>query len=216
MTEKRLKLARTFSSRHELAEFLRELADRLEGQDVEEFDVLDPDALARFQVGVKNRQGEYLLKFRAKAQRPEALCPEGGTCVAPAEDSSAGRVAPKTPGGHGREDGRSAEMPPPDTGADEKRRPSYSRLKKRMKAQYRDITRSLQDHRLPEPDVVDAFMADSARMVTYPGKGDEYYPAYTAACQGFAQALAAGDAGLAAERWDAVRLLMRDCHDRYK
>lgn len=188
MTEKRMKLERAFATREELASFLRDLADRLEGKSAEEFDQLDPETFAKFRVGVKNKEGEYVLKFRAKAEAPESLCPEGGTCTDVTEDQEDCALC----------------------------RPKYSKLKKRMKAQYKDISRSILDGEVPDEDIVEDFLSDSALMVTYKNKGDEYYPAYSKACEVFAEAYARRDPALMVTPWDEIRRLMHDCHDKHK
>ena len=96
------------------------------------------------------------------------------------------------------------------------KQPKYSSLKKWMKKEFKAITAELLQGRLPEAGLAASFVEDSRQMVRYPGKGDEYYPAFSAATDAFERAMAAGDLeGVAAAVAD-LRALKDVCHDKYE
>lgn len=94
-------------------------------------------------------------------------------------------------------------------------KPSYKSLKKRMKASFKLIYKMLQEDQAPPAPAVEAFLAESRLMVTYPGMGDEYYDEYVATCGEFEAAFAAGD--MAAMKAGAVELASQKgrCHAKY-
>jgi XXXCH domain-containing protein len=94
----------------------------------------------------------------------------------------------------------------------------YSSLKKKMKSSFNDIGVSLGNQKLPEPEVINAFLFDSELMMTF--QGDKYgascYPAYQQACQRLA-------AAFESKSWEAFKSayaeldqLKTDCHKAYK
>ena len=106
-----------------------------------------------------------------------------------------------------------ADLADMDLPADAAGKPKYKGLKKRMKATFKEITRALLAGEMPAEAVAASFVEDARLMVTYPGKGDEFYPAFSQAVDGFAKALEAGD--LEALRKAALDLDQRksECHD---
>lgn len=93
---------------------------------------------------------------------------------------------------------------------------SYSSLKKRMQIYFKAMRDSVARGELPSREIVSVFLADSERMVSYHGYGDEFYPAYLELCgrlrEAFDQENLAATAGIIAELAQAKK----DCHDRYK
>jgi len=59
---------------------------------------------------------------------------------------------------------------------------SYAALKNRMKLSFKMITGMVHQNLFPPNSAVDAFLADSAQMVTFSGYGDEYYDEFTRTC----------------------------------
>lgn len=92
----------------------------------------------------------------------------------------------------------------------------YSKLKKRMEKTFKAMEEATKADSLPDPALMESFLADSARMVTYPGKGDEFYERYVEACRLFSDAFASGDVAGTAERLAQLKALRKDCHAIYK
>ena len=100
-----------------------------------------------------------------------------------------------------------------ETGAPAKLK--YKDLKKRMKSSFRILVKMIHEGAVPPKEAVDAFLADSALMVTFPGYGDEYYESYTNACAEFKAAFESGDQ---ARMHAAVDVLVHEksrCHAKY-
>jgi XXXCH domain-containing protein len=93
--------------------------------------------------------------------------------------------------------------------------PRYKSLKKRMKESFKIIFTMIHDGTMPPDEAVLSFLADSALMVTYPGYGDEFYPAYTEACRAFEAAYKAGDMARLNETVDALAHQKGHCHAKY-
>ena len=109
--------------------------------------------------------------------------------------------------------------PSPSSGSDGSAKeslPSYSSLKKRMKSSYKVIFSTVHADLAPPREAVEEFLKDSALMVRYPRKGDEYYSDYTAACESLAAAYASNDKTGLHQACDRLDQLMHDCHGRYK
>jgi XXXCH domain-containing protein len=91
----------------------------------------------------------------------------------------------------------------------------YGALKKRMKKSFKNIVSKLHKHAWPEAQDVDDFIRDSALMVQYPGKGDEFYAAYSEAVAGFAAAIEAQDLKTATQKARLLNDLKTRCHKLY-
>ena len=72
-------------------------------------------------------------------------------------------------------------------------KPKYKSLKKRMKSSFKVISSAVNQAVMPPQAAIEAFIADSRLMITYPGYGDEFYAAYDKAVDDFETAVAAGD-----------------------
>jgi XXXCH domain-containing protein len=92
----------------------------------------------------------------------------------------------------------------------------YVALKKRMREDFRSIRRSVKKDKLPPSDTVASFLADSAKMVSYPGKGDEHYVEYTKIVAEFRKAWEAQDLSLLQTSVSELRDIKSACHERYK
>lgn len=175
----------------EAADFFKSLAQDLEGGSLRVDDAsISLEGFKSISIGLKNT-GEG-LKVKVKVKIPAAPPAASGPAVA-------------VPAGVGAPAGTAPEG-----------RPRYSTLKKWMKKEFKAIREALALGQLPDPDLAESFVADSLLMCAYPGKGDEFYPAYAARAEAFGAAVAAGDLAAAQEAAAGLDAFKRDCHDRYK
>lgn len=100
-----------------------------------------------------------------------------------------------------------------DTTSDGK--PKYSVLKKRMRASFNLILKTVHDGEMPPDQAVVSFLEDSALMVTYPGYGDEFYAHYTAVCDRFRSAYEAKNLEAMHEAVDELIHEKSRCHAKY-
>ena len=91
----------------------------------------------------------------------------------------------------------------------------YSSLKKRMKSSFRVLVNMIHEGNVPPREAVDAFLADSALMVTYPGYGDEFYDHYILVCDEFKAAYESGDMEKMNTAVDALIHEKSRCHAKY-
>lgn len=109
------------------------------------------------------------------------------------------------------EDESASGKPPPG-----KKLPRYSSLKKWMEKEFKAIMAELVQGRLPDTGLAASFVEDSRSMVLYPGKGDEYYPVYTAAVDAFEQAMFQGSLENVAAAVADLQAIKEACHDKYE
>lgn len=180
----------------EVPVYLRKLADALELKTADLPEELTdlPAPVGKLEIKAKARENAWELKIKIKA--------------APDHDGEAG-----VPVGE--------NLPPADaTAATAADQPpiKYKALKKRMKSTFKDIGESLEMQKLPEPGILNSFLADSDLMTAFAGEkyGERYYPEYTAACRQLA-------AAFEAKRWDAFKSayaeldrMKKDCHKEFK
>lgn len=179
-------------TREEAASFLAALAKGLEtGSLAVGQSGLEISGFKSLAVSFKNHPNGLYVKLKCKFPKPE----ESLACSVLRED---GTLPPECP----------VSCP---TGT-----VKYGSLKKRMKSQFKSIMESLAFGNMPNLDLVRAFVADGERMCSYPGKGDEYYPAYLESNAALLQAVEAGDVATAQALAGALDQLKKDCHDRYK
>lgn len=95
-------------------------------------------------------------------------------------------------------------------------KPRYTHLKKRMKAHFKAIQAAVSEGQLPERGVVNDFVRDSELMITYPGKGDEFYGAYRRATEQFMVAVTEGDLAAVAATVDELERQKQVCHDKHE
>lgn len=126
-------------------------------------------------------------------------------------------VRMKVASGHLRTDSSKAALPDAKTRSTAGRKPrgGYGALKKRMKKTFKNIVYALHEHTWPDAEDVDAFVRDSGLMVQYPGKGDEFYAAYSEAVAGFAAAVESQDLGAATQKAHLLNDLKTRCHKLY-
>ena len=176
----------------EVAEFFKSLAQDLEGGSLHVDDAtISLDGFKSIEIGLK-KSGEG-LKVKVKVKTP-ALPYAAAGAPAAAQAGEAAAPAEARPAG----------------------KPKYSTLKKWMKKEFKAIQEALGLGQMPDPDLAESFVSDSLLMVTYPGKGDEYYPAYAAAAPAIGAAVQARGQEAANVAVAELGALKRDCHDRYK
>jgi len=115
----------------------------------------------------------------------------------------------------------SAQAPPPSakttTKASARRRnPAYKPLKKRLGISFKTILAALENGTLPPQEALAAFIDDSRLMAASPGKGQEFYPEYAAACTALEAAVEAKDLAAAALAAETLTTCKRRCHAKYK
>jgi len=93
--------------------------------------------------------------------------------------------------------------------------PKYKSLKKHMKQTFKAIGVALNAGQIPPGAEAQSFIADSRLMVSYPGKGDEFYAAYLEKTNAFEAALASSDLEGMKVLHRELAQLKRDCHSRY-
>lgn len=85
-----------------------------------------------------------------------------------------------------------------------------------MKGPWKTILTTTRAGQMPDVASCQAFVEDSRLMISYPGKGDEFYAAYAQELEVFVAALDAGDAAALAQSAEALQRIKEDCHARYK
>lgn len=93
--------------------------------------------------------------------------------------------------------------------------PKYKSLKKHMKQTFRALGQAIMAGNLPPALEASSFIADSKLMVTYAGKGDEFYAAYLEKTEAFEAALASGNMEALTALYQDLARLKRECHSRH-
>jgi len=93
---------------------------------------------------------------------------------------------------------------------------SYKTIKKRMKKSFAGIKTQVQAGQVPSADDAKAFHEDSRRMMSFPGKGDEYYASYENALKTFVKAIETGRLAEIKKSVAALDLVHQNCHKKYK
>jgi XXXCH domain-containing protein len=188
----------------ELADMFRDLADALDQGGVRLRDVhVDWPALQKMTLIVRNAAGMADVKIKLGSALPRQV-PTQSAHGKPGEGAMAGADAPRI---------AAPSQPPVEPGL--KPRGGYGALKKRMKKSFKNIMYALHENSWPDQPDIDAFVHDSAQMVLYPDKGDEFYPAYSEAVAGFVNAVRARDMEAAYQAAHQLNMLKTQCHKKY-
>lgn len=179
-----------------LAGWLRELADAVESGELPAPDAAgDPVSLEGckgMKIGVRHGFGDSLrVKLSVKFPKP------------PKTLGSATTGEPGEPGDDEEEDEGTGLLP------------KYKSLKKHMKQTFKAIGAALAAGQMPPALEAQSFIADSRLMVSYPGKGDEFYAAYLEKTEAFQAALEASDLEAMKALYQELAQLKRDCHSRH-
>lgn len=177
-----------------LARLLREMADRLEGVAPETEDAFGVETgdFFKLKLSLKRELDGYAAKLKSKPYNPAKAYPAPCAGAVPAVPEAA------------------------PSGTSETSPPKYKSLKKRMKGQFKSIYDSLINNALPAAPLVEAFLADSERMIAYPGYGDEFYGEYDALCTAFREAFGREDLDGCKRAVQDLNRLKKECHDRCK
>lgn len=175
----------------ELPSYLRQLADAL-GKKADNLpqELVDlPEPIAKLEIKGRARERAWELKIKIKAP------------IVP-------NPAPEKP----EEDVR------PEADDSAKSKVNYKQLKKRMKASFSGLGESLAANKLPAPEMLDTFLADSDLLTAFAGEkyGESHYPAYQRACRRLAEAFEARSWEGFKNAYTALEQLMRDCHNKFK
>jgi len=179
-----------------LAGWLRELADGVEaGELPSQSGPVSLEGCRGMKLSVKHGLGETLfVKLSVKFPKP----PKALGAVMPGETGDS-----DYPGDDDEEDDESGALP------------KYKSLKKHMKQTFKAIGAALAAGQVPPALEAQSFIADSRLMVSYPGKGDEFYAAYLEKTEAFQAALDAADIEAMKALYQDLVQLKRDCHSRY-
>lgn len=186
MSAKEVKFEKVLSSK-EAADFLRALAQEIESGSKDQLKEFDLEFDDLKKLKIEIKRSGEQLHLKGKAKLNQA-----DEVETPAE-AAAGEGKAK------------AEKPL-----------KYKTLKKRMEKSFKAISASLAKDALPAKDAVDSFVADSERMVSYPGFGDEYYEEYSKVCVQFNVAFENSDLTALKEKCAELAAVKKLCHDRYK
>ena len=187
MSKKEIKIEKELTS-DQIADFLRLLADEVEGRTVMEKTDLDIDLhnFNKMKIGiVKSHGGGLSLKLKIK-------------------DKKSMKAPPRQP--------QKRRHPPFEDVADLKYRP----LKKQLNRTFKAIGDSLRKKELPPDPTMTTFMDEAKLMISYPGFGDDHYDRFHAACRDLQQAFKDGDRSRMAELHAHLNELKKQCHNRYK
>ena len=187
-SERKIKQAMAFE---EIPACLRRLADALEKKDHNLPPELSdlPEPIGKLELKGKAGDGGWTLKIKIKADAPaDPLALEVG------EDETAPASISAKPA------------------------IKYKSLKKRMKSSFKAIGESLDQQKLPTPEIIHGFLEDSELMMAFAGKnyGEADYPAYRQACRQLVEAYEARDWTAFKAGYARLDQLKADCHKTYK
>lgn len=114
------------------------------------------------------------------------------------------------------EQARISKRPVEKAGEERDGRPEYEQLKKRMKADLKQIRKAVRKRRPLDVELVCAFCSDAWLMTTYPGKGDEYYTVFRERVESLTAAAKRGDWAMLEDAVAAVEEMKKQCHKRFK
>lgn len=180
----------------EAAAFLRALADKLDQGRLEFGDVaVELDNFFTIKQSVKAKSDKVCFKLKLKYEKP-LFSVQGDGSAAPS---------------------------PLDTDVDDdddeepvQERPSYKHLKKAMGQVFKRINKDLEEGKASDPVLAKTLWAHCHLMTTYPDRGEEHYPQFIAAADGFLAAAQAGDLKAQAEAVALLAGLKKSCHAQYK
>jgi XXXCH domain-containing protein len=100
---------------------------------------------------------------------------------------------------------------------DKTKKEKYSSLKKRMKSEFEMILDIVNNNVLPLEQVINKFLIDSEKMMTYPDKGGEdRFDEYRQACHAMKTAFENKDLNVFKEACKSVHGVRKTCHKLYK
>ncbi len=109
---------------------------------------------------------------------------------------------------------RAEKESPAVSGKKEKSR--YKKIKKRMKASFKEISECMEKGTLPEEELVTSFLQDSRLMTSFSEYGAEFFTEYDKICAEFRRAFENRDMQACKTAYNELSRLKDDCHKRYK
>lgn len=199
-------------SPEQLAEILRSMADAME-QGRLSLDTVELawNSVEKLSLTIRNAAGMADVKIRISSGDRTIDLPEDPEVAGDVDDDDLDGQ-PRDQDQPRESSGAQASGMPQKLG---KPRGSYGSLKKRMKKSFKNIMYALHENIWPSQVDIDEFLRDSADMVRYPGKGDEFYPAYTEAVGAFADAVQRKDLEAAYQAAHVLNTLKTQCHKKY-
>lgn len=177
--------------REAIPTYLRLLADALEKKTEDLPDEMSdlPEPIAKLELKGKLRGESWELKIKIKAE--ESFAAEQGAAPAAAASETARPATPQM---------------------------GYKHLKKKMKSSFKDIGESLAAQKLPEPEVLNAFLAQSDLMMAFSADkyGASQYSTYRDACSSLARAYESKNWAAFKSAYANLDQLKKDCHHKYK
>ncbi|TVQ97323.1 MAG: GAK system XXXCH domain-containing protein [Desulfovibrionales bacterium] len=200
-------------SPEQLAEILRSMAEAMEQGRLSLNDVELPwNEVEKIALTIRNAAGMADVKIKISSGGeidPAEDAEDGGDAEESKVDGLGGFEVGQDPGL--AKDAQGARVP----GKPGKPRGSYGSLKKRMKMSFKNIMYALHENTWPSMVDIDEFVRDSADMVRYPGKGDEFYPAYSEAVAVFVDAVQQKNLEAAYQAAHTLNTLKTQCHKKY-
>lgn len=214
-------------TREGTVDYLRRLADRLEG---EEFDleetVLELEDLVKVKETIKEKGDKFSIKIKLKlagfdpSREDLAYLGEApGEEASPLEPEDAGEPDEEPAPENAETETAKPAGPEPESEAGpktSKRRPSFKSLKKKMNQNLKEIKTALREEMLPEQALLEEFLAQCRLMVTYTTKGQPYFEEFERATDALAKAWKGEDRAAMDEALAEMGRLKRNCHRRFK
>jgi len=199
------------------AAFLRRLADQFQAGGLEFGEVtVETDGPVKVKQSVKTKSDR--VSFKLKLKYETALTPELSGVLGelpdeePEEDEDAAAPPPAVVSAEAA--AREEESEEGQGGGTKEQ--SYKTLKKRMGKAFKALRKTLQEGGAPAPEEISAFARDCRLMTTFPGKGDEYYPAFLRRTEELLAAAAAGDLEAVSASLAELGAMKKACHSDYK
>lgn len=93
---------------------------------------------------------------------------------------------------------------------------SYKKLKKKMKAEFKEIQAYLGRDEIPPMELIETFQADCQIMTSVPENGDEYYKQFNAEAYEMLGAAQSGDLEGLKASIGKLSAMKNACHERHK
>ena len=197
----------------EAADQLRNLADQLEkgllsstGTDMP----LDPDSRVKLEMKVK--KDKFSLKLKIKPPKNSDIIEVVSEVIEEQEPAMTGQPlevidVPEQ---------EAVSVVSEDIPAKPKRKEKYSKLKERMEKDWKNIRKSAKQGTLPDDATVERFVEDSAAMITYTDKGEEYYDNYRENIDRMSAAFEKRNAAEFIAVLDDISKVRKAAHQKYK
>jgi XXXCH domain-containing protein len=92
----------------------------------------------------------------------------------------------------------------------------YRAHKQRMRRSFKALQRQAGAHELPAVDQLGTFLDQGQRMMRFPDKGPEFYPAFARGLESLREAVQAGDVGGFVRAMARIDVLRKAAHRRHR